>query len=332
MSTESLNQTFSMEIATRFKCVKLAILYNFFLHKITINASLNKNFIEGRTWFFDTISQISAEFPYWSVKQVERMINQLVDRKVLIKGNFNQKKYDRTLWYAFKNEDLSGISRIREMGFPQHFPKSGEAFQQTFPEIGRPIPIPSIPLTNKGIENSNTSSNTSRACDPPPTPQGYEKGFEKKLLPFSKNEKKRSSKRLYERTPEKQKCFEWLKTLDINASEDSRSVWANKYPQKKLEDAWAHVCYKLLKGYKPKNLAGLFVKIVERESCPMTAVCEKNKKKAEMFKKEKNWHGLTFHDKFCCDDIRPEYDLDFRLDEKQFEENLIKMWKFRIQN
>ena len=70
---------------------------------------------EGRTWTYQTLDEIQAHFPYYSKRQIERIINHLVHKGVLIKGNFNDTGYDRTLWYAFINEDMFTISPNGEM-------------------------------------------------------------------------------------------------------------------------------------------------------------------------------------------------------------------------
>jgi hypothetical protein len=50
----------------------------------------------------------------------------------LVKGNYNNSAYDRTVWYAFNNEEKFSISRNREI----EIPKQGNQN----PESGTPIP------------------------------------------------------------------------------------------------------------------------------------------------------------------------------------------------
>ena len=44
-------------------------------------------------------------FPYYSEAQIKRIINSLVKKGVIIKECFNRHLYDRTTWYAFKDEE-----------------------------------------------------------------------------------------------------------------------------------------------------------------------------------------------------------------------------------
>lgn len=136
------NHSFDIHIATEYKSVDIAILVWHFQYWICKNKRLGKNRIQGRTWTYQTIKEISAVFPYWSLKQVERLIVKAIELKIIIKGNFNKSPYDRTIWYAFENEEKFSISRFREMENPE----SGNEN----PEIGKPIPdtLPNT-LTNK---------------------------------------------------------------------------------------------------------------------------------------------------------------------------------------
>jgi len=110
-----LHHTFDVDLATELKSLDLAVLVHHFQFWIRHNASTGKAFQDGKTWMYQSLKEIAASFPYWSVKQVERFINKLVEVGILVKGNFNSNKYDRTAWYSFKNEERFAISRNREI-------------------------------------------------------------------------------------------------------------------------------------------------------------------------------------------------------------------------
>lgn len=152
------NHSFDIHIATEYKSVDIAILIWHFQYWIIKNKRLNRNQHEGRTWTYQTLQEIAALFPYWSVKQVERLLNKAVSLKILIKGNFNKAKFDRTVWYAFNNEEKFSISRIREMEISE----SGNPK----PEIGTPIPntLPNT-LTNKEREKAKPSAHSSKLIE-----------------------------------------------------------------------------------------------------------------------------------------------------------------------
>ena len=126
-----VNHGFDTGLAIQYG-MDCAVVIHHFSYWIDRNQRKGVNFHEGRTWSYQTIKDIAYHFPYWSHKQVERIINKLVEHEVLIKGNFNTNSYDRTSWYAFKYEEMFTISRNREMEKPE----SGKGKS----EIGKPIP------------------------------------------------------------------------------------------------------------------------------------------------------------------------------------------------
>lgn len=154
-----LHHSFDVDLATELKSVELAILIHHFQYWIRFNASTGRNYHEGKTWSYQTLKDITALFPYWSQRQVEKLINKLVDAKILMKGNFNKSAYDRTVWYAFKNEARFGVFRNREIieelgdispNGEMDFAKRGNGNLQTV----KPIPD-SIPYAIPKINNSS---------------------------------------------------------------------------------------------------------------------------------------------------------------------------------
>lgn len=112
------NHSFDIHVATEYNSVEVAIMVWHFQYWIMKNKALKRNLHEGRTWSYQTIQEVAACFPYWSFSQVKRILAKLIEHKILIKGNFNKTPLDRTVWYAFDDEEKFMISRIREMHFP----------------------------------------------------------------------------------------------------------------------------------------------------------------------------------------------------------------------
>lgn len=107
----SQHHSFDIKIATVYG-IDCAIIIHHFLHWIGVNQRKGKNFHEGRTWSFQTIDDIVAHFPYFTKDQVVNIIEKLCTGKcrnsknkefepILMKGNFEKNKFDRTTWYAF---------------------------------------------------------------------------------------------------------------------------------------------------------------------------------------------------------------------------------------
>jgi len=100
----SQSHSFNVEFAQLYG-IECAILINHFQFWIEQNQRMGRNFHEGRTWMFQTQKEIASHYPYWSEDVVYKLIKKLVDEGVLIKGNFNKKKFDQTKWYAFKFQE-----------------------------------------------------------------------------------------------------------------------------------------------------------------------------------------------------------------------------------
>jgi hypothetical protein len=72
---------------------------------ITANANRGHNFYEGRYWTYDRLEDFPNHFPYWTLKQIRRILASLVEQGIIIKGEFNNHWSNRTQWYAFKDQD-----------------------------------------------------------------------------------------------------------------------------------------------------------------------------------------------------------------------------------
>lgn len=57
---------------------------------------------EGVKWFYKTLEDWQAEFPFWSTMTIRRTLTNLEKQKVIRIGNFNKKKFDKTKWYTIE--------------------------------------------------------------------------------------------------------------------------------------------------------------------------------------------------------------------------------------
>jgi len=164
------NHSFHPQIAADYD-VPIALLVHHLHFWIDRNAKRGANCYDGRTWMYDTIEEIAKHFPYWSLKQVERLLDKAVKKGVLRKGNHNKNKYDRTCWYAFENEEKFAISRNREMKIL----KAGNED----PEIGTPIPH-ALP---HALPDTSSKEEVGETPKPPPRPQKKSSPIKKERAP-----------------------------------------------------------------------------------------------------------------------------------------------------
>jgi len=97
---ESTLHYFDKELATKYGVVE-AIILNNFRYWIQKNTEENKNYHDGKYWTFNSVQSFCKLFPYLTAKKIRNAIKRLEDAKILLKGNFNKMKYDRTTWYTF---------------------------------------------------------------------------------------------------------------------------------------------------------------------------------------------------------------------------------------
>ncbi|WP_297213636.1 hypothetical protein [uncultured Flavonifractor sp.] len=107
-----------------------------FLHAIAFwvakNRAGGRHFHQGRTWTYNTLAALTAYFPFWSRRQVERIIAKLKSQGALLTGNFNPNKTDRTVWYTL------GDSVLEVYGLPA--PETSPNGDDRPPKPGEPVP------------------------------------------------------------------------------------------------------------------------------------------------------------------------------------------------
>lgn len=94
---------FDVEIAAKFG-VDEAIILQHFAFWIAKNEANKKHYHDGKYWTYSSTQALTVLFPYWSEKQLRRILKSLVDKGLLIKSTYNQKAYDRTSWYALGDQ------------------------------------------------------------------------------------------------------------------------------------------------------------------------------------------------------------------------------------
>jgi uncharacterized phage protein (TIGR02220 family) len=62
--------------------------------------------IEGRRWIYNTYTEWQKQFPFWSETTIKRSFLNLEKQGLLISGNWNALKMDKTKWYTINYEKL----------------------------------------------------------------------------------------------------------------------------------------------------------------------------------------------------------------------------------
>ena len=64
----------------------------------------------GHLWVYNTYDKWREQFPFWSQSTIRRTINNLEKNNLIITGNFNKLKIDKTKWYRINYDKVSSMN------------------------------------------------------------------------------------------------------------------------------------------------------------------------------------------------------------------------------
>jgi DnaD/phage-associated family protein len=64
---------------------------------------------EGYKWVYNTYEGWEEQFPFWSKSTIRRIVTKLEKQELIIPGNFNRSKIDKTKWYRINYEKLEQL-------------------------------------------------------------------------------------------------------------------------------------------------------------------------------------------------------------------------------
>lgn len=79
------------------------------LQKINLWLNNKPKNSEGVSWLYNSYKSWHEQLPFFSESTIKRAIKNLVDRGIVVKGNFNKNAYDRTCWYTINYDKLDEI-------------------------------------------------------------------------------------------------------------------------------------------------------------------------------------------------------------------------------
>lgn len=164
-----MNHSFNQQIANETG-VNVAIFLQSIAYWTHNNLANQRNLIDGHCWTYNTLDALLETFTYWSKKQLETVINNAIKAGLLVKGNHNQNKYDRTCWYALSHDAYRFYPELCNEKFYERLfscisPKwemEYAEWRNLFPKIATPIPD-TIPVTKTDITNSESDDSATVA-------------------------------------------------------------------------------------------------------------------------------------------------------------------------
>ena len=97
-----MDYSFNAEIAAVYGVEEAVFLHNLYWW-IAKNEANGRHYYDGRNWTYNSMEAFAKLFPFWTSKQVRRIIKKLEAAGAIYIGNYNQKGFDRTQWYAISD-------------------------------------------------------------------------------------------------------------------------------------------------------------------------------------------------------------------------------------
>ncbi|MCU9613139.1 DnaD domain protein [Caldibacillus lycopersici] len=72
----------------------------------------SKHVHEGQKWVYNTYEDWQGQFDFWSKSTIKRLITKLEHMNVIVTGNYNRSKFDKTKWYTINYEMLDRLCEI----------------------------------------------------------------------------------------------------------------------------------------------------------------------------------------------------------------------------
>jgi hypothetical protein len=142
-----MHHSFDISYAKKYG-VDEAIMISNFQYWIKKNWANEKHRHDGRIWTYNSVSAFEKLFPYWTAKQVRRVLDSLVSQGVLMRGEYNKSVYDRTSWYAFVEESTFLFGNYELPIWASQDDQKGEPIPNINTDINTNTIIP--PLSPKG--------------------------------------------------------------------------------------------------------------------------------------------------------------------------------------
>jgi len=75
-----------------------------FLQQLHYWLRKSKHEHDGERWIYNTFAEWQAQFPFWSLRTMQRIAGRLVKKGLIKVHKFNKQNWDRTNWYAIDYE------------------------------------------------------------------------------------------------------------------------------------------------------------------------------------------------------------------------------------
>jgi hypothetical protein len=209
---------FNPEIAAKTS-ILAAVIYQNILYWCEKNYRNGKHRHDGKTWTYNSNKAFLEQFYYATAKQIRTALDALVDAGLISKGNYNENRYDRTLWYSVTVSEKWAENN-------DGYSDTGRNFdgKSSCPNDKIELPYTANGDSQKGESIYRTNINTNINTDniPPLSPQGGNHKTENQFFDFE-NEGRVGEEE--SQPPAKQKKPTVKKKLAVKPHDVDAGVW-----------------------------------------------------------------------------------------------------------
>lgn len=132
----SKSYVFDADDAIKYGLDAAVVLHaiKFWIEKNQANGS---HFYDGHYWTYNSKRAWAELFPFFTERQVRRILDNLVEQGVLITGNYNAQAFDRTLWYAL-DQTVQSISPNPANGLAENGSPIPDSIPDNIPDKDKP--------------------------------------------------------------------------------------------------------------------------------------------------------------------------------------------------
>lgn len=108
MENKDIKKYYFSEIVAKDVGVEEAIMFSNILFWVKFNERKESehHFHNGKYWMFNSILSFVEQYPFWTPAKVRRILKNLIEKKYIETGVFNQYGYDKTKWYTVTEKGL----------------------------------------------------------------------------------------------------------------------------------------------------------------------------------------------------------------------------------
>ncbi|MCG0854568.1 phage replication initiation protein [Lactiplantibacillus plantarum] len=116
----------------------------------------SNNVRDGFRWIYNSAAKWHEQFPWLSEKTIQRYLKDLEKRGLLITGNYNKAKFDRTKWYRIDYDALDNLGPALGLTVPTIGTERPNGMGLTVPTNTNRLPETTTETTNNKRPNSKT--------------------------------------------------------------------------------------------------------------------------------------------------------------------------------